>query len=193
MRIFPALLLAVLPLACQSGQAVLNSDGNNDFTGTGDVDEDTGSNPIDDDSDSDDTDDDNDDPEPDPEPEYDFAGDYSGEFFFLVVSDWWDFELEECETELEVSDNGRLTGESFCIYNDGWNYDEYLFELTGEVTDDGEVEGNVWLQLDWGDDIEMPLWGEADEDGHMELETEGVIETDWANLEVIGTGEVDLD
>ena len=73
MRIFPALLVAVLPLACQSGQAVLNSDGNNDFTGTGDVDEDTGSDPIDDDSDSDDTDDinddDNDDPEPDPEPE----------------------------------------------------------------------------------------------------------------------------
>ena len=39
----------------------------------------------------------------------------------------------------------------------------------------------------------MELWGDADENGNIELETEGVIETDWANLEVIGAGEVDLD
>ena len=61
------------------------------------------------------------------------------------------------------------------------------------VTDNGNVEGTVFLELDWGDDTEMELWGEADENGNIELETEGVIETDWANLEVIGAGEVDLD
>lgn len=192
MRVLPIVMVSLLPLACQSGQAVLNSDGDVDFTGAEDVEGDTASD-EDDDPGSDDDDADNDDPEPDPEPEYAFAGDYSGEFNFLVLSDWWDFELEDCETELEVSDEGKLVGESYCEYNDGWNSDEYIFELEADVTDEGDVNGTVFLRLDWGDDTEMELWGEADEDGNIEFETEGVITTDWANLEVIGTGEVDLD
>ena len=71
MRTLPAIVISLLLLGCQSGQAVLNSDGVIDLSGTGDGEEETGSE-GEDNSSSNDTDstDDTDEPVEDPEPEY---------------------------------------------------------------------------------------------------------------------------
>ena len=195
MRIFSVLGLLVLSIGCQSGRAQLNSNdlegGSGGEEGTDDGTGDGGDGSGEDGGDgSDDGGDGGDDGGDEP---FAHSGEYSGELDFVAVSEWWDLELDDCESWMMVEEDGELSGESVCVYDSGWDSSEYIFVFEGEVEEDGELSGVAVLELDWGGEPSvLGLEGSAS-DGELEIDCEGVFETDWADFELYGGGVLEAD
>jgi len=133
----------------------------------------------------------------------DYEGVYEGDLSVMILSEWFDYELEDCTASADISDDGEIDGEGSCAYGEGggwganaWNGggdegDEIPLFFTGEVNEDGEVTGFVEVDLEWGEvSIEpMPMEGEID-DEEVIFDFEGEIVTDWLTAELVGDGEL---
>ena len=128
-----------------------------------------------------------------------YADTYEGDLWLLLKSEWFDYELEDCEAIAEVTDEGELFGDGACRYESGWGANgwggggdgEIPLMITGEVSEDGEVTGMIEVQLDW-DYFElepMEMDGEIDGD-ELVFDFDGEVVTDWTDAEVIGEGEL---
>ena len=179
-----SVLCCLIASACVSAQVDLSSDGEIES-----AEGDTGDQGLPD-SESDPTENEN--PEEEEEEEGpSYTGSYSGYFQFEIYSDYWDFELEDCETLISVTGEGGLSGDSTCLYDGGWGDPyEQVFEIEGEVRSDGEVSGTIIFELEWGDAVDLDLSGSISDDLDMELASEGEYESDWSTLMVYGEGDL---
>jgi hypothetical protein len=132
-----------------------------------------------------------------------YAGVFEGDLAVILISEWFDYELEDCTATADISDEGEIDGEGSCGYGDGggwganaWNgggdeSEEIPLSFTGEVNADGEITGTIEVELDW-DDISidpMPMEGETDGED-VSFEFEGEMVTDWLSADVVGDGEL---
>ena len=135
-----------------------------------------------------------------------FAGEYEGELWLFLESDWFDYELDECEVWSEVSEDGAVQGEGTCVLESGggwganawggngggWGDEEIPLTFTGELDEDGELSGLIEFELDYGYfELEpMALAGETDGED-MSLEFDGEVVTDWVTAFISGGGDLD--
>lgn len=141
--------------------------------------------------------------EEEPDPFEAYAGEYEGLISMLMESEWFDYELEDCEAVIEVDEDGELSGEAACVldYGGGWGAnawgggggdEEVPMFIEGEVDEDGEITGEIEVELSWGGLEIEPLEMVGETDGEeISLEFEGEVVTDWLTAEVYGDGELE--
>lgn len=124
--------------------------------------------------------------EPLPEPPNPFAGKYAGDL--SIMNESWGFRLCQGEIELEIDDEGALSGESVCT-GQTWGGGEQPYDVTVEGTVDpvtGTINaGEVVFQIMAGGggggglkDVDADIVGNADS---------ADVEADWT-AEVSGGG-----
>lgn len=131
-----------------------------------------------------------------------YAGVYEGELSVLLISEWFDYELEDCTATADFSEDGEIDGEGACGYGDGgwganaWNgggeeSEEIPLFFTGEVNADGEITGIIEVDLDWDDVSIEPMTMEGETDGEdVSVEFSGEMVTDWLSADLVGEGEL---
>ncbi|MCP4805733.1 MAG: hypothetical protein GY913_35825 [Proteobacteria bacterium] len=92
-------------------------------------------------------------------------GSWDGDIEFVIPE--WDWDLCTGELELDVDEDGVLTGDGDCTKDSDWGEYSYPMEFTGEVDDDGEITGSAEVEIETRDGyeyIEADLSGEVEGD-----------------------------
>lgn len=117
----------------------------------------------------------------------DYTGIYQGPLSMMVLSEWGDYDLGDCDTTLTVDTSGAVAGAATCSTG-GWGGDTFEVPVTGEVSSDGQVQASAPVDLGWSGAVDVELTGQIDNGGEMALEAYGALSSDWGTTELVGEG-----